>query len=98
MWANDWCSTMTDALRFSMRWRLVLFTCALLAAKQLHPAAAQESTEYWNQFRGPAGDGVSMALDVPVQFDEAVNVCWKTEIPDSVAPSMICQASAAPPR
>ena len=66
-----------------MRWRLVLFTCALLAAKQLHPAAAQESTEYWNQFRGPAGDGVSMALDVPVQFDEAVNVCWKTEIPDS---------------
>jgi outer membrane protein assembly factor BamB len=35
----------------------------------------------WNQFRGAHGDGVSAANDLPVEFDEAKNVRWKTAIP-----------------
>ena len=43
----------------------------------LHLAAAQP---YWNQFRGPNGDGVSEANDLPVRWTETENVAWKTPI------------------
>jgi outer membrane protein assembly factor BamB len=36
----------------------------------------------WNQFRGPRGDGVCAAKDLPIEFDEASNVRWKTPIHD----------------
>lgn len=38
--------------------------------------------EHWNQFRGHGGNGVSSAKSLPVEFDEAKNVRWKTKIPD----------------
>lgn len=38
---------------------------------------------HWNQFRGPRGDGVSVANSLPVEFDESKNVRWKVAIPDS---------------
>jgi outer membrane protein assembly factor BamB len=37
----------------------------------------------WPQFRGPAGDGISAAANVPVQWSAAENIEWKTEIPGS---------------
>ncbi|MAR12561.1 MAG: quinonprotein alcohol dehydrogenase [Blastopirellula sp.] len=37
----------------------------------------------WNQYRGPRGDGVSQVKDIPIEFDEANNVRWKTAIPHS---------------
>lgn len=37
---------------------------------------------HWNQFRGPGGDGKTTARNLPVEFDEANNVRWKTPIPD----------------
>ena len=37
--------------------------------------------EQWNQFRGPTGDGKSTATNLPVEFNEAKNVRWKTAIP-----------------
>ncbi|TWU38532.1 PQQ-binding-like beta-propeller repeat protein [Novipirellula artificiosorum] len=37
----------------------------------------------WNQFRGPNGDGKSVANSLPVEFDESKNVRWKIAIPDS---------------
>ena len=37
---------------------------------------------YWNQFRGPNGDGKSDAQNLPIQFTESQNVRWKTPIHD----------------
>jgi len=37
---------------------------------------------YWNQFRGPNGDGKSLAKNLPVEFSETKNVRWKTRIHD----------------
>jgi outer membrane protein assembly factor BamB len=36
---------------------------------------------YWNQFRGPHGDGETSA-SLPIEFDDETNVAWKTEIHD----------------
>lgn len=45
------------------------------------PAApGQES--YWNQFRGPNGNGKSPAKNLPVEFNESSSVQWKTPIHD----------------
>ena len=35
----------------------------------------------WPQFRGPSGDGVSTAENVPVTFGEKDSLKWKTELP-----------------
>ncbi len=46
--------------------------------------SAQDATEvvYWNQFRGPNGDGKTIATNLPVEFSETQNVRWKTAIHD----------------
>ena len=36
---------------------------------------------YWNQFRGPNGDGDAQNSQLPVQFSESKNLTWKTPIP-----------------
>ena len=36
----------------------------------------------WNQFRGPHGNGISSATDLPIEFDEAKNVRWKIPTPN----------------
>ena len=36
----------------------------------------------WNQFRGPNGDGKSVATDLPLEFSETQNIRWKTAIHD----------------
>lgn len=46
-------------------------------------ACATSNADDWNQFRGPNGDGISPATNLPVEFDEAKNVQWKTAIPES---------------
>ena len=45
---------------------------------------AQNTTteDYWNQFRGPNGDGKATATDLPIEFSETENVRWKTPIHD----------------
>ena len=50
-------------------------TCALYA---------QNGTKehYWNQFRGPNGDGKAIGSVLPIEFSETENVCWKTPIHD----------------
>jgi outer membrane protein assembly factor BamB len=55
---------------------------ALLAAVfgigiAVSPAAETE----WPQFRGPTGQGVSAATQVPVEWSATENVAWKVEIP-----------------
>lgn len=36
----------------------------------------------WNQFRGPNGDGISSANNLPIEFNDTKNVRWKTPIHD----------------
>ncbi|MCP3692021.1 MAG: PQQ-binding-like beta-propeller repeat protein [Planctomycetaceae bacterium] len=35
---------------------------------------------HWNQFRGPQGDGISTARNLPVEFSETKNVRWKVPV------------------
>lgn len=35
----------------------------------------------WPQFRGPRGDGSSLAKDVPVTWNESSNLVWKLSVP-----------------
>jgi len=46
-------------------------------------SSAQSAELHWNQYRGPHGNGVSTAGDLPITFDEAQNVRWKIAIPDA---------------
>ena len=48
----------------------------MLAAHGLRAAESE-----WPQFRGPAGQGVSAAVHVPVKWDAATHIAWKGEIP-----------------
>ncbi len=41
----------------------------------------QISADEWPQFRGPTGDGISTAVNVPVEFGEDQRLAWKTVIP-----------------
>ncbi len=36
---------------------------------------------FWNQYRGPGGDGKTLAKSLPIEFGETQNVRWKTAIP-----------------
>jgi outer membrane protein assembly factor BamB len=36
--------------------------------------------EYWNQFRGPKGEGKIHAENLPVEFSETKNIRWRTPI------------------
>ena len=50
---------------------------SLAAVTLLAPAAAAE----FPQFRGPTGDGHATASSLPIEWDAATNVAWKTPIP-----------------
>ena len=52
-----------------------LLTLLMLVASL--PARAQD----WPQFRGPTGQGLSTAKNVPVEWGATKNVAWKTPIP-----------------
>ncbi len=41
------------------------------------PGAAQD----WPQFRGPHGNGVSNAKNLPIKWDPQQNICWKVSVP-----------------
>lgn len=42
---------------------------------------ADASADVWPQFRGPQGDGVAAAENVPVTFSETEDLRWKTDLP-----------------
>ncbi len=48
--------------------------CALLIA------ASARADDVWTQFRGPNGQGVSDAHDLPAEWSETKNIRWKTPI------------------
>ena len=41
---------------------------------------AADADDYWNQFRGPRGDGTSTATDLPTTFSDDTST-WKTPLP-----------------
>ena len=52
--------------------------------------SAESSEEvYWNQFRGPNGQGVMNADNVPVHFGPDSNVLWKTAIDEGQSSPVI---------
>jgi outer membrane protein assembly factor BamB len=56
---------------------LLIASCAIaLSSSRLHAASTD-----WPQFRGPTGQGISTATDVPSEWDPVKNVAWKIEIP-----------------
>ena len=44
-------------------------------------AAAQQDKIYWNQFRGPNGQGVAQSDLIPFHFGPDTNVLWRTTVP-----------------
>jgi hypothetical protein len=51
----------------------IILTILVLAM----PAAAED----WPQFRGPSGQGISSAKNVPIKWSASENVAWKKEMP-----------------
>ena len=43
--------------------------------------ASENFADGWPQFRGPGGDGVSSAKNLPLKWSSTDNIAWKTEIP-----------------
>lgn len=52
---------------------------ATLAQLASHPLSAHD----WPEFRGPTGQGLSPAGNVPIRWSGTENVAWKTAIPGS---------------
>jgi outer membrane protein assembly factor BamB len=52
-----------------------------LTAVILAVVFAQAAAEDWPQFRGPRGDGTSLATKLPLAWSETNNIAWKTRIP-----------------
>lgn len=48
---------------------LIALTCSLVSA-----------AEYWDQFRGPNGNGDAGAVNLPIHWSESEHVAWKTAI------------------
>jgi outer membrane protein assembly factor BamB len=62
-----------------MRIRTTFLACLLALFLARVPAARAGGD--WPEFRGPTGQGLSDAKNVPVEWDETKNVAWKVAIP-----------------
>ena len=62
------------------RRRLLWLSCSLVVA--FVSSADAPAAENWPQFRGPTGQGHSVAQGLPLHWSETENVAWKTLIPD----------------
>ncbi len=43
--------------------------------------AITAAPESWPQFRGPAGNGISRATDLPLSWSQTRNIAWKVAVP-----------------
>ena len=55
-------------------------TCGLLYFTA-HNGLAQTRDSDWNRFRGPNGNGVVEAAEIPTEFGPEKNLVWKTKLP-----------------
>jgi len=56
--------------------------CASLLLTWGLAAHGREAKVYWNQFRGPNGQGVAAVAQLPVHFGPDTNARWKTALPE----------------
>jgi len=63
----------------------VLSSLTLAVAVAISNIAATAGESEWTQFRGPTGQGISAAVNVPVEWDGPTmkNIAWKVELPGS---------------
>ena len=59
-----------------MKNTLLITVCCILALI----TASVHAQENWAQFRGPNGQGISKAKDLPVRWSAVENIAWKTDI------------------
>ena len=59
---------------------LILFVWLVFAYAQKETDVDRADSKYWNQFRGPNGDGLVMGTGLPIEFSETHNLGWKTPI------------------
>ncbi len=60
--------------------KLSLRSAALIALSLIGNALSVDADE-WPEFRGPTGDGISTAENIPDKIDEDTNLVWKTDLP-----------------
>src|SRR5437899_5578371 len=73
---------------YSLDFRLILVTAFCLLAENClnaqgngsDPGDAASALD-WPQFRGPGGQGISNARNVPVNWGSSSNIAWRAEIP-----------------
>ena len=58
---------------------MVTYTIVVLLLNLI--ANGQQGKVYWNQFRGPNGQGIMEASRIPDHFGPESNILWKTAIP-----------------
>jgi hypothetical protein len=64
-----------------LRARLVRASLCVTVLSAALTTGATEGDQYWPQWRGPTANGVAPQATPPVEWDEARNIRWKTEIP-----------------
>ncbi len=69
-----------------MSGRLCSSVCSVFVIALLSQTSAAED---WPQFRGPGGQGVSQAKNLPVTWSDTENLVWKTAMPGSGSSSPI---------
>ncbi|TWU23829.1 outer membrane protein assembly factor BamB family protein [Bythopirellula polymerisocia] len=69
-------SLLSRSLRLGFCAQLVLLPCLCLTVSE-----GTGTEPYWNQFRGPHGDGET-SIELPSEFGESDRVTWKTPIHD----------------
>lgn len=61
-----------------MKRSFIYLSFALIAILILSDFTAAEN---WPCWRGPRGDGTSLEKDIPIRWDAATNIIWKTTLP-----------------
>src|SRR2546423_8778404 len=75
-----WCYSLNSRLM------LMLALCLLVqngftAQRRANDSTGSGSTVDWPQFRGPDGQGISNARNVPLNWSSSSNIVWRAEIP-----------------
>ena len=66
----------------------------ILALISSFALAATSGAQDWPAFRGPAGNGISTAEEVPISWDRQTNVKWKVALPRPANGSPIASKGA----
>lgn len=60
-----------------MKNTIILCVCCIFS----FVAVSAQEPENWTRFRGPNGQGISRATNLPVSWSTGENIAWKTDIP-----------------